>query len=129
MAGLIASRLPATLELVALAATIAVLLGGALAVVGTRFAGRAGEVAVDAVTGFILAVPDFLWGLAFIVLFGVFLPLLPISGRNDPTRALGLATDFTLTESFRAPALGRHRRRARRTWRCRRWRWRCRSRR
>jgi ABC-type dipeptide/oligopeptide/nickel transport system permease component len=100
VAGLIASRLPATLELVALATTIAVLLGGALAVVGTRFAGRAGEVAIDAVTGFILSVPDFLWGLGFIVLFGVFLPLLPISGRNDPTRALGLATDFTLTESF-----------------------------
>jgi peptide/nickel transport system permease protein len=77
-----------------------VLLGGALAVLGTRFAGGAGEVAVDAVTGFVLAVPDFLWGLAFIVLFGVFLPLLPISGRNDPAQALGLATGFTLTESF-----------------------------
>src|SRR5271168_5323160 len=38
--GLILSRLPATLELVALAATLAVVLGVALAVVGTRFAGR-----------------------------------------------------------------------------------------
>jgi peptide/nickel transport system permease protein len=97
--GLIFSRLPATLELVALAAGIAVLLGGALAVFGTRFAGRAGEAAVDAVSGFCLAVPDFLWGLAFIVLFGVLLPLLPISGRADPTRALGLATEFVLIES------------------------------
>src|SRR5271168_3883176 len=35
--GLIVSRLPATLELVVLAASLAVLLGGALAVVGTRF--------------------------------------------------------------------------------------------
>jgi ABC-type dipeptide/oligopeptide/nickel transport system permease component len=100
VAGLIAGRLPATLELVVLAATVAILLGGTLAVLGTRFAGRVGEVAVDATTGFILAVPDFLWGLAFIVLFGVLLPVLPISGRNDPARALGLATDFTLTESF-----------------------------
>jgi dipeptide transport system permease protein len=100
VADLIASRLPATLELVALAAIVAILLGGALAVFGSRFAGRVGEVAVDAATGFILAVPDFLWGLAFIVLFGVFVPLLPISGRNDPARALGLATNFTLTESF-----------------------------
>jgi peptide/nickel transport system permease protein len=55
---------------------------------------------IDAVTGFFLAVPDFLWGLSFIVLFGVLLPLLPISGRADPTRALDLATGFTLTESF-----------------------------
>jgi len=98
--GLIASRLPATLELVALAAALAVALGVALAVVGTRMSGGAGEGAVDAVTGFVLAVPDFLWGLAFIVVFGVLLPLLPISGRVDPTRALGLATEFTLTESF-----------------------------
>jgi ABC-type dipeptide/oligopeptide/nickel transport system permease component len=98
--GLILSRLPATLELVALASSIAVLLGIALAVFGTRFSGRSGEVAVDAVTGFVLAVPDFLWGLAFIVVFGVFFPLLPISGRADPTRALGLATEFTLSESF-----------------------------
>lgn len=98
--GLIASRLPATLELVVLATILAVALGGALAVVGTRFAGRAGEVAVDGLTGFVLSVPDFLWGLGFIVVFGVFWPLLPISGRVDPTRVENLATDFTLLESF-----------------------------
>jgi peptide/nickel transport system permease protein len=97
---LIASRLPATLELVMLATVLAVLLGVALAVFGTRFSGRAGEIVVDGVTGFLLAVPDFLWGLAFIVLFGVLLPLLPISGRADPTQAIDLATDFTLIESF-----------------------------
>jgi len=97
---LIASRLPATLELVMLATVLAVLLGVALAVFGTRFSGRAGEIVVDGVTGFLLAVPDFLWGLAFIVLFGVLLPLLPISGRSDPTQAIDLATDFTLIESF-----------------------------
>jgi len=100
VAGLIAARLPATLELVALAATLAVALGVALAVVGTRNAGRAGEVLVDAVTGFALSVPDFLWGLGFIVLFGVLLPILPISGRADPTYATGLATGFTLLESL-----------------------------
>jgi peptide/nickel transport system permease protein len=100
VASLIASRLPATLELVALATTLAVGLGTAFAVVATRFAGRTGEVLVDGVTGFLLAVPDFLWGLAFIVIFGVLLPLLPISGRADPTQALGLASDFALTESF-----------------------------
>jgi peptide/nickel transport system permease protein len=99
VAGLIASRLPATLELVALAATIAILLGVALAAIGTRFAGRGGEAAVDAVSGFALAVPDFVWGLGFIVLFGVVWPILPISGRADPTHALDLATGFTLTES------------------------------
>ena len=99
VAGLIASRLPATLELVALAATIAILLGVALAAIGTRFSGRGGEAAVDAASGFALAVPDFVWGLGFILLFGVVWPVLPISGRADPTHALDLATNFTLTES------------------------------
>jgi ABC-type dipeptide/oligopeptide/nickel transport system permease component len=99
VSGLILSRLPATLELVAFAATIAVLLGVSLAVFGARHAGRLGEGVVDAITGFVLSVPDFLWGLAFIVTFGVLLPILPISGRADPSRALGLATQFTLTES------------------------------
>ena len=98
--GLIASRLPATLELVLLAAVIAIALGVALAVTGTRFAGRGGEAAVDAASGFALAVPDFVWGLGFIVLFGVVWPILPISGRVDPTHALNLATDFTLIESL-----------------------------
>jgi ABC-type dipeptide/oligopeptide/nickel transport system permease component len=100
VAGLIASRLPATLELVVLAAALAVVLGGALAVFGTRYAGGVGEAAVDAVTGFTLAVPDFIWGLGFIVLFGVVWPILPISGRADPTRALGLSSDFLLLESL-----------------------------
>ena len=100
VAGLIASRLPATLELVLLAALIAIALGVALAVIGTRFAGGGGEAAVDAVSGFALAVPDFVWGLGFIVLFGVVWPILPISGRVDPTHALDLATNFTLLESL-----------------------------
>lgn len=100
VAGMIASRLPATLELVALASVIAIALGVLLAVIGTRFSGRTGEAAVDAVSGFALAVPDFVWGLGFIVLFGVVWPVLPISGRADPTHALGLATGFTLIESI-----------------------------
>jgi ABC-type dipeptide/oligopeptide/nickel transport system permease component len=100
VAGLIADRLPATLELVAMATAIATVLGVALAVFGTRFAGRSGEIAVDAFAGFSLSVPDFLWGLAFIVVFGVFWPLLPISGRADPTSTEHYATGFSLIESI-----------------------------
>jgi ABC-type dipeptide/oligopeptide/nickel transport system permease component len=100
VAGLIASRLPATLELVLLAAVIAIVLGVALAVIGTRFAGGGGEAAVDAASGFALAVPDFVWGLGFILIFGVLWPVLPISGRADPMHALDLATGFTLIESL-----------------------------
>jgi ABC-type dipeptide/oligopeptide/nickel transport system permease component len=98
--GLILARLPATLELAALATLIAVAAGVALAVFGARHAGRGGEVAVDAFAGFALSVPDFLWGLAFIVIFGVLLPLLPISGRADPTLAIAASTGFTLIESL-----------------------------
>ena len=106
VSGLIVSRLPATLELVVLAAAIAIALGVALASFGTRFAGGTGEAAVDAVSGFALAVPDFVWGLGFIVLFGVVWPVLPISGRADPTRALGLSSGFTLIEALLRLRLG-----------------------
>ena len=106
VSGLIASRLPATLELVLLAAAIAIALGTALAVFGTRHAGGGGEAAVDAVSGVALAVPDFIWGLGFIVLFGVVWPVLPISGRADPTHTLGLTSHFYLIEALLRLRLG-----------------------
>ena len=75
--------------------------------------GRAGEVVVDAFAGFALAVPDFLWGLAFIVAFGVLLPVLPISGRADPTQAIAASSGFYPDRIAGPPALRCGRRRAR----------------
>ena len=98
--GLVFAKLPATLELACLASVFAVTLGTALAVAGTRFAGQWPEAVIDAVTGFVQSVPDFIWSLALILGFGVFIPILPISGRSDPSIGLDYATPFQLMESL-----------------------------
>lgn len=97
--GVIAQRLPATLELALPALGLALLLGGALAIVGTLEARKPGGMAVEAVTGVMLAIPDFIWALALVLLFGVAMPLLPLSGRLDPGLGAQFRTSFFLTES------------------------------
>ncbi len=100
VAGLIAARLPATLELATLASLLALPLGAALAIAGVRLRGGAGEWAVDVVVAIGLAVPDFLWGLLLVLLLAVAWPVLPVSGRIDPRLDIPFATHFYLAESL-----------------------------
>ena len=93
-------RLPATLELAFLALVIAVALGGGLAILAARWRGTATEASVDLFNGVALSVPDFLWSLTFILLFGVAIPLFDISGRVSPTLSLPFVTPFYLLESL-----------------------------
>jgi ABC-type dipeptide/oligopeptide/nickel transport system permease component len=94
------SRLPATLELAVLALLVAVVLGGSTAVVGTLMRRGPGETIVDGLNSIMLAVPDFIWALALVLLFAVALPVLPLTGRINPDRAEGFATKFYLIESI-----------------------------
>lgn len=98
--GVVLSRLPATLELALLATVVAVLIGTALAVVATRYRGRWPEAAIDGGAGLAQSVPDFLWALGFILGLGVLVPVLPISGRSNPSIAIDYATRFHLIESL-----------------------------
>jgi dipeptide transport system permease protein len=100
VAWLIAGRLPATLELVLLAVLFAGALGTALALIGGYFRAKTPEWIVDGFCGLGAAVPDFLWGLVLILVFGVAWSVLPISGRIDPARSHGFATGFLLLESL-----------------------------
>jgi peptide/nickel transport system permease protein len=97
---LILSRLPATLELVIVAVFIACALATGAAVASVYYRGRWPELWVDAVTGLTQAIPDFLWALLFILLLGVLLPVLPISGRLDPAYAFDPYTGFYLIEAL-----------------------------
>ena len=97
---LVLGRLPATLELAIMALVIAVALGGTAALIGTRFRGGKREGAIDIVNGVALSVPDFLWGLVLILLFGVLWPVFHISGRVTPSLDLPFTTDFYLFESL-----------------------------
>jgi peptide/nickel transport system permease protein len=97
---LVLARLPATLELSVLATLIAVALGVTVALTGVYFRGRRAEWAIDGVIGIFLAIPDFLWALILLLLFGVLIPLLPISGRIDPQLDVSFQTNFYLVESL-----------------------------
>lgn len=96
---LVLSRLPATLELSVFALVIAVVLGGFLALTGTRLRGTRVEGGIDVANGLALSVPDFLWGLVLMLLFGVLWPVFHISGRITPTIDIPFSTKFYLFES------------------------------
>jgi len=98
--GLVLGRLPATLELSIMALVMAVALGGVAALVGTRWRGGRVEGVVDVANGMALSVPDFLWGLVLILLFGVLVPVFHISGRVTPSLDLPFVTGFYLFESL-----------------------------
>lgn len=98
--GLVLGRLPATLELSIVALLIALLIGLPLAVLGARERGTAVEAGIDVANGAALSIPDFLWGLVFILLFGVLWPIFEISGRVSPRLELPFVTQFYLFESI-----------------------------
>ena len=97
---IVLNRLPATLELSFLALVIASVLGTTLAFVATRWRETPAETGVDVASGIALSVPDFLWGLALILTFGVAFPFFEISGRVSPRLELPFATQFYLIESL-----------------------------
>jgi peptide/nickel transport system permease protein len=98
--GLLGDRLPATLELAVAALILAVLLGGAVAIAGTLARRTPLEPILDGLNGLFLAVPDFVWALALVLVFGVFFPIFPLSGRIDPGTETHFATPFYLIESL-----------------------------
>ena len=97
---LVLSRLPATLELSVMALLIALALGGLVAVMGARYRGTGTEVGLDLTSGAVLSIPDFLWGLLFVLLFGVLWPVLSISGRIDPRIDVDFTNNFYLLEGL-----------------------------
>jgi ABC-type dipeptide/oligopeptide/nickel transport system permease component len=97
---LVWARLPATLELALLATLIAVGLGMIAALVGIQLRGRRAEWLVDGGISALLAIPDFLWALILLLLFGVLIPWLPITGRIDPDIDVSFRSNFYLLESL-----------------------------
>ena len=97
---LIADRLPATLELGSVAMLIACAIGGVAGVVSAARHGRWSSTLIDSLAAIVQSIPDFLWGLIFILLFGVLLPWLPISGRLDPMLSQQAGTGFILLRNL-----------------------------
>jgi peptide/nickel transport system permease protein len=97
---ILGERLPATLELAAASLVFAAMLGGAIAVFATLVSESTLAPVIDGINGLFLAVPDFIWAFALVLLFGVLLPVLPLSGRIDPSIGERFVTPFYLLESL-----------------------------
>jgi ABC-type dipeptide/oligopeptide/nickel transport system permease component len=100
VAGLVAETLPATIELAVLAMIIAAALGlaGGLYLFHVRATWR--EPVADLGSIVLLSIPEFLWGLFFILLFGVALPLLPFTGRLSAGFQRPVHTGFLLVDTL-----------------------------
>ncbi|HEY0189398.1 MAG TPA: ABC transporter permease [Cellulomonas sp.] len=112
---LVSSRLPATLELAALAFVVVLLLAipiGLLVAVRTYGGRRRGtELAFTGITGFLASVPDYLLGVVLVVVVSVDLRLLPVAGNSTvgsyvlPVIALALSSTCSLARIARVEAL------------------------
>jgi ABC-type dipeptide/oligopeptide/nickel transport system permease component len=98
---LVADALPQTIELAVLAMLVAAALGigGALLMFSARHRPTA-DGALDVGSVALMSIPDFLWGLLFILLFGVFLNILPFTGRLSPGYTRPVITGFLLLDTL-----------------------------
>ena len=103
--GLVAATLPATIELAVLSMIVAASLGLAGGLVLFHVRGTAREPVVDFGSIMLLSIPEFLWGLFFILIFGVALQWLPFTGRLDPQFAMPHGARFLLFDEFIAGRL------------------------
>jgi peptide/nickel transport system permease protein len=97
---LVASALPATVQLALAAMVIAGVLGfsGGLVLFGLR--GTLFEPVVDLASIVLLSIPEFLWALILLFVFGVVLRMLPFTGEVAPGLPLPRITGFLLIDSL-----------------------------
>jgi ABC-type dipeptide/oligopeptide/nickel transport system permease component len=99
---LVAATLPATIELSVLSIIIAGVLGVAGGLVLFHQRGTRTETVLDVCSIMMLSVPEFLWSLFFILVFGVALRWLPFTGRLDPDLLLPPRSGFLLVDALLA---------------------------
>ena len=96
---LVRETLPGTIELAlaAMAVSAVLGLGGGLLLFALR--ARPLEPVAETVTTLMMSVPEFLWALLFIFVFGVALQAMPFTGRLDPGMTLPGITGFLLLDA------------------------------
>ncbi|MFI5013161.1 MAG: ABC transporter permease [Hyphomicrobiales bacterium] len=100
VAGLIGESLPATIELAALAMLVSAVLGFAGGLLLFHLRGTWRGEAADLGSTALMSTPDFLWGLIFILAFGVLWPVLPFTGRLTASFARPLHSGFLLLDTL-----------------------------
>jgi ABC-type dipeptide/oligopeptide/nickel transport system permease component len=98
VAMLIGSTLPATLELCLSALVISLIISVPGGVFAYAVTDRRGELPVSFAVVLMQSVPSFLWALLLIALLGVYLPVLPFSGRVGDGIPMPHLTGFLLID-------------------------------
>jgi peptide/nickel transport system permease protein len=97
---LVAESLPATIELAVIAMAVATILGFGGGLLLFRLRNTVFEFIADLGSILLLSIPEFLWGLILLFLFGVMLQLLPFTGRLSPGLSQPHITGFLLLDAL-----------------------------
>jgi peptide/nickel transport system permease protein len=97
---LVAATLPATIQLALAAMIIAGVIGFGGGLLLFRARGTLLEPALDLVSIILLSIPEFLWGLILLFVFGVALRVLPFTGEVAPGLPVPDITGFLLLDSL-----------------------------
>src|SRR5271156_529871 len=97
---LVAASLPATIQLAACAMAIAAVLGLGGGLLLFRLRGWIFEPVADLASIVLLSIPEFLWGLILLFVFGVLLQWLPFTGQVSPGLPSPHITGFLLLDSL-----------------------------
>ncbi|WP_153067667.1 ABC transporter permease [Paraburkholderia graminis] len=84
---MLATALPVTLQLVALSLAFGTAAGAAGAIYAFRRRGRPSEAAAELANGIAISIPDFLWGILLMLVFGVGLHWLPFMTKSRSRKA------------------------------------------
>jgi peptide/nickel transport system permease protein len=96
----VASTLPATIELAGSAMVLAAILGLGGGLLLFHLRGTWLESIADLASILLLSIPEFLWGLILLFVFGVLLHLLPFTGEVSPGLPTPHITGFILLDSL-----------------------------
>jgi ABC-type dipeptide/oligopeptide/nickel transport system permease component len=99
-ASLVAATLPATIQLALCAMVIAGILGVGGGLLLFHLRGSLLEPVADLFSVLLLSIPEFLWGLILLFVFGVALQLLPFTGEVSPGLPIPHVTGFLLLDSL-----------------------------
>jgi peptide/nickel transport system permease protein len=97
---LIANALPMTLELVFVGLTMGITIGFALALSSFYWRGGLFEAGVNLFATISQSIPEFLWGILLVLVFGATLQLVPFTGPIDPKFIIPSHTGFLLIDSL-----------------------------
>jgi peptide/nickel transport system permease protein len=97
---LVAATLPATIQLALCAMVIAAALGLGGGLLLFRVRGTLFEPVADLASVLLLSIPEFLWGLILLFVFGVALQLLPFTGEVSPGLPIPHVTGFLLLDAL-----------------------------